>query len=273
MREGVARLSKRLEELNAFDAGKMWVESPPELKVLETAIERALAKTFGDDTPDFRRFRTAASLRWSPMAYIGGQRTPLSDYQNAVGKKVEASRALLGEAIRTLQEDIAEEAERDDQTAIVGVQTISSNKVFVVHGHDDGAKEQLARWLEKLGLETIILHEQPDQGRTIIEKFEAYAGQVGFAVVLLTPDDIGAAKADAGQHFRARQNVIFELGFFAGKLGRGKTCLLRKGDVEIPSDLYGVIYSELDANEGWKMKLVKEMKAAGVDFDANKAWE
>ena len=66
---------------------------------------------------------------------------------------------------------------------------------------------------------------------------------------------------------------MFELGYFAAKLGRGRTCLLRKGDVEIPSDLYGVIYTELDAGDGWKMKLVKEMKAAGLIFDANKAWE
>jgi predicted nucleotide-binding protein len=77
----------------------------------------------------------------------------------------------------------------------------------------------------------------------------------------------------ATQVSRARQNVIFELGYFAGKLGRGRACLLRKGDVEIPSDLYGVIYTDMDAAEGWKIKLVKEIKAAGLSFDANKVWE
>lgn len=271
MREGIARLTTRLEELNAFDARQMSVEQPPELKGLEAAIERSLEKTFGADTSDFRRFSSAANLRWSPSFFIAGQRTPLSDYQDAVARKIESARALLGEAIRTIEEDISEQTQRGNAIELPS-NTLPSNDVFVVHGHDETAKEQLARFLEKLKLKAIILHEQPDQGRTIIEKFEDYAEKVGFAVILLTPDDLGAAKAQAVQGSRARQNVIFELGYFAGKLGRGKTCLLRKGDVEMPSDLYGVIYSDLDAHEGWKMKLVKEMKAAGLEFDANLAW-
>jgi predicted nucleotide-binding protein len=97
-------------------------------------------------------------------------------------------------------------------------------------------------------------------------------GQVGFAVVLLTPDDLGGPASAPTQAARARQNVIFELGYFVGKLGRGRACLLRKEKVEIPSDLYGVIYTDMDEADGWKLKLVKELKAAGLDFDANKVW-
>ena len=142
-----------------------------------------------------------------------------------------------------------------------------------MHGHDESALQGLARFLEKLGLEAIILREQVDQGRTIIEKFEANAGDVGFAVVLLTPDDVGSAVAAKEPNARARQNVIFELGYFSGKLGRGKVCLLRKGSVEIPSDLFGVIYTDMDPAEGWQTKLVRELKAAGLKFDANRLWE
>lgn len=146
-----------------------------------------------------------------------------------------------------------------------------SNRVFIVHGHDEGARHMLARFLDRLGLESIVLQEQPDRGRTIIEKFEQ-AAEVGYAVVLLTPDDVGAsAKVDVPAA-RARQNVIFELGYFAGKLGRGRVCLLRKGDVEIPSDLFGVVYTELDPHDGWQMRLVREMKEAGLDFDASKLY-
>lgn len=148
----------------------------------------------------------------------------------------------------------------------------SSNKIFIVHGHDEAALQGLARFLERLGLEVIVLREQPDQGRTIIEKFEQSASDVGFAVVLLTPDDVGSSVKTADQDARARQNVIFELGFFAGKLGRGRVCLLRKGDVEIPSDLFGVIYTEMDSGEGWQSKLVRELKAANLHFDANRLW-
>lgn len=149
----------------------------------------------------------------------------------------------------------------------------TSNKIFIVHGHDEGALNGLARFLEKLRLEVIILKEQPNQGRTIIEKYEASAAEVGFAVVLLTPDDVGSAVSVEGQNQRARQNVIFELGYFAGKLGRGRVCLLRKGNVEIPSDLFGIVYTEMDSGEGWKQALVKELKAAKIEFDANRMWE
>ena len=146
-----------------------------------------------------------------------------------------------------------------------------TNKVFVVHGRDDGTKETVARFLTKLQLEPIILHEQANQGRTIIEKFEEYA-QVGFAVVLLTPDDTCCAEDESDTpRFRARQNVILELGFFLGKLGRPQTLTLRKDDVEIPSDYDGVTYTPMDDQGAWRMDLVRELKAAGLDVDANLA--
>jgi len=177
---------------------------------------------------------------------------------------------LLRQAVRGLEEEIAD----TNEIPVAPPSRIAlKNKVFVVHGHDDGAKQGVARFLEKLGLEAIILDEKPDQGRTIIEKFETYAADVGFAVVLLTPDDVGRVKLASDEQERARQNVIFELGYFVGKLGRGRACLLRKGDVEMPSDLAGVIYTELDAADGWMHKLVRELKAAQIQFDANKLWE
>lgn len=149
--------------------------------------------------------------------------------------------------------------------------TIATNqKVFVVHGHDTGARESVARFLESLELQPIILLEQPNSGQTIIEKFESHAATVSFAVILLTPDDLGGA-VGSSQADRARQNVIYELGYFTGKLGRGRACLLRKGNVDIPSDLAGVVYTELDTAEGWKLKLIRELKSAGFNIDANKA--
>jgi predicted nucleotide-binding protein len=139
-----------------------------------------------------------------------------------------------------------------------------------VHGHDEAALQAAARFVGQLGLEPVVLREQPDQGRTIIEKFEDCAAEVGFAIVLLTPDDLAGPTGGAASVVQARQNVVFELGYFAGKLGRGRTCLLRKGAVNIPSDLYGVVYTEMDAAEGWKRKLARELKAAGLDFDPAK---
>jgi predicted nucleotide-binding protein len=143
-----------------------------------------------------------------------------------------------------------------------------SNRVFVVHGHDEEAKQSVARCIEKLDLKAIILHEQPNQGRTIIEKFEDHS-DVGFAVVLLTPDDVGAKKGEEPQP-RARQNVILELGFFIGRLGRQRVCALHKGDVEIPSDITGILWTPMDSAGSWHLALAREMKAAGLEVDLNR---
>lgn len=149
---------------------------------------------------------------------------------------------------------------------------LKSNRVFVVHGHDTAVKQTVARFLEKLGLQTIILHEQPNKGATIIEKFEANS-DVGFAVVLLTPDDAGGvAKEPLKLNPRPRQNVVFELGYFVGKLGRGRVCALHTGGVEIPSDFQGVVYIPYDDEDGgWRLKLAGELRAAGMEIDLNRA--
>ena len=143
-------------------------------------------------------------------------------------------------------------------------------KLFIVHGHDEAAKGSAAMFVEKLGLEAIILHEQPNAGRMVIEKFEDHSN-VGFAIVLLTPDDVGAPRNSHDMKPRARQNVILELGYFMGKLGRGRVCALYKEGVEIPSDYQGVLYIQMDAAGAWKTALVKEIKNAGIDVDLNKA--
>jgi predicted nucleotide-binding protein len=146
----------------------------------------------------------------------------------------------------------------------------NSRRVFVVHGHDNEAKETVARFLSKLGLEPIILHEQTSGGRTIIEKIENYSAETVFAVVLLTPDDVGAsAKTPADTNKRARQNVILELGYFLGKLGRNGVCALHKTGVELPSDYQGVVYVEMDQAGGWKARVAQELVGAKVPIDVN----
>ncbi len=115
-----------------------------------------------------------------------------------------------------------------------------SRKIFIVHGHDDGSREAVARFLERIGFAPIILHEQANQGRTVIEKVVAH-GDVGFAVVLLTPDDEGRTMGAESLEPRARQNVLLELGYFIGRLGRANVCALKRGELEIPSDFAGVV--------------------------------
>jgi predicted nucleotide-binding protein len=137
-----------------------------------------------------------------------------------------------------------------------------SDEIFIVHGQDGPAKIEVARLIERAGLKAIILHEQPNQGRTIIEKFEDHGGASGFAVIVITADDIGGLKGGP-QHPRARQNVIGEMFWFAGRLGRMRVCALKKGEIELPSDFAGVGYTEMDDRGAWKQELLRELQAAG----------
>ncbi len=168
---------------------------------------------------------------------------------------------ILGLLAKEQAKEIKTIANRDSSaTSENVVADIDSKKIFVVHGHDNEAKESTARFLEKIGLQPIILHEQASSGYTIIEKFEVYSGDVAFAVVLLTPDDIGANDNDQSNlKKRARQNVIMELGYFMGRLGRGRVCALHKGGVELPSDYQGILYIEMDQSGAWKSKLAQEL--------------
>ncbi len=146
----------------------------------------------------------------------------------------------------------------------------AQRSVFIVHGRDQAARETVARFVECLGLTPIILHERPNQGRTLIEKFEANA-EVAFAVVLLTADETCHDVHDPNVTVsRARPNVILELGYFFGALGRHRVAALYAPGVELPSDINGLAYIELDAREAWKFHLAKELKAAGLPVDSER---
>lgn len=149
-----------------------------------------------------------------------------------------------------------------------------SRRVFIVHGHDGELKNELARFLERLDFDPIILHEQPDKGQTIFTKLNAEMADVGFAFVILSPDDVGALAARNDQlKGRARQNVVFEHGLFAGHLTPQRVCAIRRGEVEVPSDLHGVLYKTVPEGGSIRsiaLELVNELQAAGYIVDANK---
>ena len=148
----------------------------------------------------------------------------------------------------------------------------SGKDIFIVHGHDNEAKREVDVFLRKLDFNPIILHEQTNEGKTIIEKFENYS-DVSFAIILLTPDDEGRVRnKDEELKPRARQNIILELGYFMGKLGRDKVCALYKEKVEIPSDYSGILYTKMDNDSGWHMKIAREIKKSGLDVDLNKLY-
>lgn len=142
-------------------------------------------------------------------------------------------------------------------------------KVFIVHGHDNALKQEVARMVEKQGLEAIILGEQANRGKTIIEKFEEHS-DVGAAICLFTGDDYGKAKDATSENLRARQNVVFEAGYFMGKLGRENVILIADSNIEVPSDLQGVVYT---SKTMWQTDVLRELKAIGYKVDFNKLFE
>lgn len=180
--------------------------------------------------------------------------------------KISEYEKLMG-YLQSLADD--EELWGETEEINIGVAQMN-NKVFIVHGHDNEAKLETARTLTNGGFEPIILHEQPDSGRTIIEKIERFA-DVCYAVVLYTECDLGRDKNDSvdDERFRARQNVVFEHGYLIGKLGRDRVTALVKGNVETPGDISGVVYTEMDKAGAWKMQLARNMQDVGLDIDMN----
>lgn len=267
IRAGITRINRRIEELEHFDPSKVQRRWAPEVKALETAIEETLAAVFGEGTDQFNRYSDAASLDHGGISMVvDGFGDPAQDPQTqhylADGKA--QALLLLKSAVRGLEESLPDTSSavttsRPRTTAAAG------RKIFIVHGHEGGPREMVARFLERIGFEPVILHEQASQGRTIIEKVEQH-GDVRFAVVILTPDDEGSARG-ATPRGRARQNVILELGYFIGRLGRDRVCALKRGELELPSDFEGVVYQPLEGD--WKQALGRELEAAGFSIDWN----
>lgn len=193
----------------------------------------------------------------------------------------------LGEEIRELRDSISKKCRRLDSimerleliplagaaltaTQLRSPSSTKSNKVFIVHGHDEIAKTSLEVFVRENGLEPVVLHRQADQGQTIIEKFERHS-DVGYAFILLTPDEIAYLRgeesrpdSERSKELRARPNVIFEFGYFVGKLGRSRVCCLHTGGVSLPSDVSGMIYKAYSKSiEEVAYSIIKDLKAAG----------
>lgn len=161
-------------------------------------------------------------------------------------------------------------ASQDMPPQLLPPKTTNSRKVFIVHGRDEIAKSSLEIFLHENKFDPVVLHRQADEGLTVIEKFEKHS-DVGYAFILLTPDEIAYLASeeklpdvDRRKEFRARPNVIFEFGYFVGKLGRGRVCCLYTGNVSLPSDVSGMIYKKYDkAIEEVGYSILKDLKAAG----------
>lgn len=212
-----------------------------------------------------------AGVNFSANLVPGRSTSGISLGKTVVVGSLDASGVLVGRWKSEIGTEGVFSAKRFEEAKLTS-QLPSVNSVFLVHGHEEGSKHAVARFLEQIGIVPVILHEQINRGMTVIEKFEDFASRAGFAIILMTPDDVGyPVGAEEQKKFRARQNVVLELGYFFAKLGRPKMIVLTKGEIEFPSDVFGIVHEPIDKGEGWKIKIAKELKASGFDVDMNKA--
>ena len=245
------RLTQIIDEISALISANI-VSSDSRFQVWHTKAERFLIRKYGDNSFEHTLFRnTPFSI---PIYTVG---TPHSEFVSACQEGLKTTAAIF----ITYLEEMAEETLTISKTT----QPMNYSKVFIVHGHDGELKHSVARIVEKQGINAIILTEQANQGKTIIEKFENYS-DVGGAICLFTVDDLGRSKLNDTDCARARQNVVFETGYFIGKLGRNHIVILADTDIEMPSDLSGVVRTN---TSNWQFELLKEMKAMGYIIDMN----
>lgn len=230
----------------------------------------------GEDRPEWLTWKTRCYnlikeivAPNSPAAALANTAVSIPTHRYYL-KSFDRQKETMIQALKLATENIKRDSfdELKKSTPKKGPST-SSNKIFIVHGHDTPLKTELENFLSDIGIEPIILHKKPDEGQTIIEKFEKHS-DVGYAFILLTPDEIAYTidqeKLDdsiRNKEKRARPNVIFEFGFFVGMLGRNRVCCLYKGDVELPSDLGGLLYKKIETTvDAQGLNIIKELRAA-----------
>ena len=259
--ELLASLREEFEQLELFDRAK--------LNSLRDRGQMYIRRIFGPDSPYIEQL---ASIEFRYMGIAVGT---LEGGDSPATRRARECAWLSGQEqavafVDTMLQDL--ELGDSGWTSAGEEQTgPRSRRVFVVHGHDREMKQAVARTLERLGLEAVILHEKPNRGQTLIEKIERFS-DVDFAVILLSPDDTGYSNTGGPDSAkpRARQNVILELGYFAGKLGREHVVALHRGDIEFPSDYDGVLYTPYDDDSGtWRWELIAELKESGYDVSAD----
>ena len=236
------------QEVNSDAGYHGWIHDQERWKSLSL---EALRVIYGEDSPEWKEFDQSGRI----FVAIGG--TPWH---------VRAQQALErhGSSLNVLQ-SLVERLEFAEEPPALPTDPEPEEKpvpagVFVVYGHDELIREQVARTInEDGGRKAVILHEQANRGQTLIEKFERHASEAGWAVILLTADDVGGTSED-DLHPRPRQNVVLEMGFFYGRFGRERVAVLYEENVELPSDTLGIAYIPLDAGGAWKAKLLKELE-------------
>lgn len=243
------------------------VRDEPNRKRLLNELETVVHMLLPNDAE--RYVKQARKVDFYPIAYIvGGQDHTPETWRDG--------RAEMAALIDSIEHHLSLLDVSSEPTVAVAREVPTTSKVFIVHGHDKMMLNAIESFVNRIGLDAVVLAEEANRGRTLIEKFEEH-GDVSFAVVLLSPDDVGrsaSAHPDADK-LRPRQNVVLELGYFIGRLGRDRVAAMvdagKDAVVEYPSDIRGIAHIEFDVSNGnWKTELAREFRAAGLTIRENR---
>jgi predicted nucleotide-binding protein len=261
IQRGIQKIAKRITELAELMGCESLEELERDAPSLARKIDETLSQVFGSDTEEYARYRIGGLYGGTINV---GYRT--SDYEQIAGyrKGIEKAATTLNTAVSMLEERLEDLIAAGESVRPKAADY--ARKAFIVHGHDIDCRNEVELFLRKLNFDYIILNQQPNSGRTVIEKIEQHS-DVGFAIILLTPDD--TCQSGEEVEMRARQNVMWEYGYFVGRLNRARVCVLKKGDVKIPSDLEGIGWTSFDAIGGWHVELARELRGAGYSIDMN----
>jgi predicted nucleotide-binding protein len=239
-------------------------DAPAFLREARAELIRSITAALTEEVITASPASDAMTAHAREIAHLAQISDGLDSGFGAVLRGVSERLASIEEGLRRMASHPIDEAKKE-----------ISRDIFIVHGHDGELKNELARFLEKLDFNPIILHERPDRGLTIIQKLQYEAAKVSFAFILHTPDDEGRKRdLNAPLQSRSRQNVVFEHGMFIGQFSASRVCAIVREGVEIPSDLTGVIYKFIPKGGGIStigLELIKELREAGYVVDANKA--
>lgn len=252
------KLKKIIEDAEGL-IKKGVTSSDPEFEAWEMRVKRFISSKYGEHSMEMKKFDDTPFFMgvWSLD-------TPDDVYHRDCVNSCRSGLNTTIAILKTYLEDLQEKEETVQQPKAESHKDLS--KIFIVHGHDGELKQSVARIIDSQSIKPIILSEQANRGRTIIEKFEENS-DVGCAICLFTADDIGRAKSEEDDKTRARQNVVFEAGYFMGKLGRDHIVIIAESGIEMPSDLGGVVYTD---KTSWQIELLKELKAMGYKVSADK---
>lgn len=259
------RLKKLYNDIDTLISNRV-TSSSPEFTAWRIKAERLLLNMFGKDSIEYREFNNTSFTLMFVTSF-----TEDYEYVDKCKEDLLRTKAVFEAYLEEMEPEI-EITEESNNTISNDVKKASKadySKVFIVHGHDGALKHEVARLIEKQGIEAIILSEQANSGATVIEKIERYSN-VDAAICLFTADDLGKEKNEQDLKFRARQNVVFETGYFMAKLRRENVILVSENDVELPSDLQGVMYTN---TSDWKTRVLLELRNIGYGIDFNKLFE